>query len=286
MVTINRVLEQEKIRLREQHHEESGVGESDSHSDKKLSTSPLVQNVFDMLRILDPPSEQDEIDEDGEFLCTYRPKPDLSAALDNGAGDASSDSDSEDEKNSGPNKGKKRTATTSASGQTSRGKKRRSKMALSVQAQYAECHTREFSKAWMQLLSFPMSQKTVKLVLKHLPENVIPFMQNPLLLADYLSTTVRRGGVVAVLAIESLFHMIVKYNLDYPHFFSALYDLCSPSVFAARYRAKFMRLLHRSLKSTNIPAYVAAAFTKKLVYLCLHIPAPPVMFCLTQVNKG
>lgn len=277
-VVIRRVLEQEKIRLREA----SAVGGDHDMdiSDQKQSTSALVQNTFDMLRVLESPPCQEEIDdEDTEFLGARDEAEEREGERDDS--NSEEDSDDDDEVASGSTGGKslKRKST-----KTHKAKKKKSKLSLSAQAFIAECHSREFSKAWLLLLSCPMSQKTVKLILKHLPDNVVPYLQNPLLLADYLSTTVKRKGIVAVLALESLFHMIVKYNLDYPNYFSVLYDLCSPDVFAARYRTKFMHLLHNSLKSTNIPAYVAGAFIKKLVRLCLEIPGPAVMFCLTQVK--
>lgn len=279
---MRRVLEQEKIRLREADSDElTGGSSSDAHQ----VTSVLVQNALDILRVLEAPPTQEEIDdENSEFLCAKLAE-DEGSEVPSSEDESDDDSDREEVMSS---KTKKRSlqqishAVGSAAG--SKSKKKRSKLSLAAQVFVAECHAREFSKAWIILLSFPMSQKTLKLVLKHLPDNVIPYLQSPLLLADYLTTTVKRGGLVAVLAIESLFQMIIQYNLDYPNFFSALYQLCTPEVFAARYRNKFMRLLHRSLKSTNIPAYVAAAFIKKLVNLCLHIPGPPVMFCLTQVS--
>jgi U3 small nucleolar RNA-associated protein 19 len=272
LVTVRRVLEQEKIRLRE----------TTPDASTEMITSSLVQNALDILRVLESPPTQDEIDdEDSEFLCAK-----LADEEGDSDGDDVSDSDSDREEVLS-SKTKKRSlqqiSSTVAATKNDKKKKKRSKLSLASQVFVAECHAKEFSKAWILLLSFPMSQKTVKLILKHLPDNVVPHLQSPLLLADYLSTTVKRGGIVAILAIESLFQMIVQYNLDYPNFFAALYDLCTPEVFAARYRNKFMRLLHRSLKSTNIPAYVAAAFIKKLINLCLHIPGPPVMFCLTQV---
>jgi U3 small nucleolar RNA-associated protein 19 len=110
----------------------------------------------------------------------------------------------------------------------------------------------------------------------------VPSLRNPMLLADYLTQSYRVGGVVAVLALESLFHLIMHHNLDYPDFFRSLYRLCTVEVFSARYRVTFMKLLNASLKSVNIPAYVAAAFAKRLAHLALHTPSPNAPFCIAQ----
>lgn len=44
------------------------------------------------------------------------------------------------------------------------------------------------------------------------------------------------GGVAAVLALQSLFQLIMNYNLDYPDFFAKLYRLLQPTVFHTKYR--------------------------------------------------
>ena len=267
-VSVRRVLQEEKGRLGE-----GGGG--------RQTTSPVVQNALDVLRMLGPPLEQEEIDGERDFLSacvSVDPVPPPEE-------EDESSSESEGEGGGGTKGGgRKRMAGARGGGGSSR--KRRSRLSLCAQSRYAESHRKEFSDCWQLLLSLPMSNKTIKIILKYLPQEVIPYLQNPLLLADYLSSTVRRGGVVALLGIESLFDMILQYNLDYPDFFSALYSLCNPETFSARHRAKFMRLLHRSLQSSNIPSYVAASFAKKLVHLCLHIPAPPALFCLTQVRSS
>lgn len=107
-------------------------------------------------------------------------------------------------------------------------------------------------------------------------------LPKPLLLADYLTKSYEYGGVVAVLALESLFQLIVKFNLDYPEFFTSLYRLCTVDVFTAKYRPTFLKLLSSSLKSTNLPVYIVAAFIKRLSLLSLQIPSPAALYCVTQ----
>ena len=117
----------------------------------------------------------------------------------------------------------------------------------------------------------PLTDAQHKIVLKHLPEHVIGVMTHPLLLADYLTESYERGSIVAILALESPFQLVVKFNLDYPKFFVSLYRLCTNEVFSAKYRGKFMKLLSMCLKSANMPAYLVASFAKRLSQLlCEH----------------
>ena len=194
------------------------------------------------------------------------------------------DSDDDNVKTNLPKKrnrfAKKRTLLAD---ENSRKKKKIAHLSNSEKLLEKACHVKEFSRTWLLLFSLSMSKKQRRLALKHLPTHVTPFLPQPLLLADYLIQTVHSGGgVVGILALESLFQIIVQHNLDYPHFFEALYRMCNADVFSAKYRSKFTTLLHTSLKSTNLPAYTGAAFIKRLTNLAIKIPGPSASFCLAQ----
>ena len=109
-------------------------------------------------------------------------------------------------------------------------------------------------------------------------------ISRPLLLADYLTVCYNSGGALAVLALQSLFTLILKHNLDYPRFFVSLYRLCSVEIFSAKYRTTFFSLLSRALQSTNLPAYLAAAFIKRLSFLALHTSSCNARFCVAQIT--
>lgn len=148
----------------------------------------------------------------------------------------------------------------------------------------ARCHRKAFGRAWLALLAVPMTPAQHKTVLRHIPDLVMPHLDQPLLLADYLTRSYECGGVTAVLALESLFNVILKHNLDYPQFFRSLYRLCTVEVFSAKYRTKFMKLLNASLKSVNLTAYVVASFIKRLARVSLSAPGPVALFCLAQIT--
>ena len=98
---------------------------------------------------------------------------------------------------------------------------------------------------------------------------------------DFLTDSYDRGpGAVSVLALSGLFKLISEYGLEYPGFYNKLYALLEPSVFHARHRARFFRLLDLFLKSTHLPAYLLAAFCKRLARLALTAPPGGAMFAL------
>ena len=143
-------------------------------------------------------------------------------------------------------------------------------------------HKKVFSKAWLTLLALPLTKSQHKLVLKHLPDHVVAYMANPLLLADYLTLSYECGGHFCACLIF-LFTLIVAHNLDYPDYFPSLYRLCTLENFSAKFRGKFMSLLSASLRSVNLQSY-AAAFVKRLMRLALVAPSPSALYCIAQVT--
>ncbi len=251
-----------------------------------------VQNALDILRVLSF-EDQDAIDE-GEFMIDRDSTVEYqgpSDDLDKAGSDSESDEDnngsveeeSEEEKEANKREKKRKSAATTGA---SKMKKRKgfNKMTRTEQVGDAASHQKVFSRAWLALLALPLSRAQHKLVLKHLPDHVITQLSNPLLLADYLTRSYEVGGSTSVLALSSLFTLIVAHNLDYPQFFPSLYRLCTVDNFSAKYRTNFMSLLSSCLKSVNMQAYAVAAFAKRLMRLALVVPSPSALYCVAQVT--
>ena len=260
----------------------------------KAAQTLLIKNCLDILRFLSVPSDEESLRTREDFLVQS------DAVGDDGMDDGESSGD-EDEDNDGnaitrlaPGKagrGMKRVMdassssnSSSSSSSNSGGAKKQKRLSRAEQLVTLSSHRRVFSRVWLVLLALPLNSTQHKLVLKHIPEHVIGVMTQPLLLADYLTQSYQQGGVVAVLALESLFELIVKYNLDYPNFFASLYRLCTTEVLSAKYRGKFMKLLTMCLRSANMPAYLVAAFAKRLSQLSLRVPSPSALYCVAQVT--
>ena len=144
-------------------------------------------------------------------------------------------------------------------------------------------HRRVFSTAWLAFLTLPLTSEVHKKVLLNLHSDVLPHMNDPKLLMDFLTDSYNTGGVTSLLALNSLFVLIHKHNLDYPDFFKKLYALFEPNIFYVKYQARFFHLADLFLMSTHLPAYLVAAFVKRLSRLALSAPLSGAMLVVPFV---
>lgn len=140
-------------------------------------------------------------------------------------------------------------------------------------------------EAWLAFLRLPLPSDVYKKVLSQLHKRVIPFIPNPILLSDFLTNSYNVGGLISVMALNGLFILITKHGLEYPDFYNKLYALLEPSIFVAKHRARFFELVDTCLKSTHIPAYLAAAFAKKLGRLALSAPPAGALVVIAMIHN-
>lgn len=138
-------------------------------------------------------------------------------------------------------------------------------------------HKTIFQKAWIAALSLPMTADQYKAVLIILHKRIIPRMMRPQLLMDFLTDAYNSGGAVSVLALNGLFSLMQKYNLDYPDFYKNLYALFDSSIMHVKYRSRFFRLVDLFLSSTHLPATIMASFIKAMSRLCLFAPPSAII---------
>ncbi|KAJ3671571.1 hypothetical protein LUZ60_007650 [Juncus effusus] len=143
----------------------------------------------------------------------------------------------------------------------------------------------KFTKAWLAILKLPLPLDLYKEVLATLHENVIPNLSNPAILCDFLTRSYDIGGVISVMALSGLFILMTKHGLEYANFYEKLYALLTPSVFLAKHRAVFLQLLDSCLKSSYLPAYLAAAFTKKLSRLSLSVQPAGAIIIIALIHN-
>ena len=139
------------------------------------------------------------------------------------------------------------------------------------------------SDAWLALLKHPFSAEGYKRVLLAAETVIIPAVQNPVALADFLTDSYNLGGIASVLALGGLFVLITKHSLEYPNFFPKLYSVCDITAVTARYRTRFFSLISLVLSGSYLPSYLVAAFAKRLCRLSLLAPPPAATFVLALV---
>ncbi|XP_071496905.1 nucleolar complex protein 4 homolog [Diadema antillarum] len=144
-------------------------------------------------------------------------------------------------------------------------------------------HQRVFTNTWIAFLRLPLPTSVYKQILVNIHENVMPHMTSPLLLTDFLTASYDIGGAISLLALNGIFILVNEYNLEYPEFFSKFYALFEPSVFHVKYKARFFHLADLFLSSTHLPAYVVAAFAKRLSRLSLTAPPQALLMIVPFV---
>jgi U3 small nucleolar RNA-associated protein 19 len=144
---------------------------------------------------------------------------------------------------------------------------------ISLPAALSSCrgHLQEFSSCWLNFLQgvSSISPKLHRSFLLIVNDRVIPYMIKPALLADYLTDSFNSGGLVSLLALNGLFTLMHRHNLDYPLFFTKLYSILDSNILHCRYRKKFCKLFGIFMTSTHMPAYLVAAFVKRISRLSL-----------------
>ncbi|KAI5411799.1 hypothetical protein KIW84_056752 [Lathyrus oleraceus] len=107
----------------------------------------------------------------------------------------------------------------------------------------------KFTKAWIAYLRLPLPLDVYKEVLINPHQAVLPHLSNPIMLCDFLTKSYDVGGVISVMALNSLY----------------LLDSC--------------------LKSPLLPAYLAASFAKKLGRLLLSVPPSGALVITALVHN-
>lgn len=244
------------------------IEETKISSSESINLESILRNCLDIIRMISIPDSDTDIN----LLVTEVNK------------DIEEDNNSDDESNA--EEDDKPINLTKKRGQSSKLNSISKKVKVNVKENILSIkyYAKVFSQLWISFLAMKFNSKQHKIILKHISEYVIEYLPNPLLLADYLSRSYEVGGIVSIFALESLFILIVKYNLDYPEFFTSLYKMCNIETFHSKYRSKFMKLLSQCLTSSNIPLYIVASFIKKLARLSIcDIPAPAIYYCIYQI---
>lgn len=141
-----------------------------------------------------------------------------------------------------------------------------------------------WQQGWLHILRQPLNNEEIKQVLTVLHARIIPNFNKPHLLMDSLVDAYEHGGAVSLLALNALFVLIQYYQLDYPQFFTKLYELLEDgTLLFSAHRARFLRLLDLFLTSTHLPATIPASIIKRLARLCVFAPPGAIVAILPFV---
>ncbi|EJS41284.1 noc4p [Saccharomyces arboricola H-6] len=140
-----------------------------------------------------------------------------------------------------------------------------------------------FEKNWLSLLNGQLSLQQYKTILLILHKRIIPHFHTPTKLMDFLTdsynlqSTNKNAGVIPILALNGLFELMKRFNLEYPNFYTKLYQIINPDLMHVKYRARFFRLMDIFLSSTHLSAHLVASFIKRLARLTLESPPSAIV---------
>lgn len=123
------------------------------------------------------------------------------------------------------------------------------------------------SDAWIEFLKLNIPFDCYRSLLTKLHDTIIPALIKPILLSDFLTHALNRGGMDGMLALNGIFILVTQHGLEYPKFYERLYGLLNEDVFISKHRVRFFKLADIFLASPMVPAYTAAAFAKKFARL-------------------
>ncbi|KAK4319596.1 hypothetical protein Pmani_009486 [Petrolisthes manimaculis] len=138
---------------------------------------------------------------------------------------------------------------------------------------------------WEVVMKYPLTPDLHRRSLILLPDKVMPHLKQPVQLTGFFMESYNCGGGLSLLALQGVFVLINKHNLDYPDFYTKVYAMLEPTIFQARYRARFFMLLDRFLASSYLPEYIVASFTKRLSRLCLVAPTPCLILLIKFITN-
>jgi len=239
--------------------------------------------------LFDPPQLMDADSEDEDDDHDERDEDD-----DSEADDTESDSDSDESVEDTEGAGRKRAAPS-----TGKSSNKRSKKTKVITWQQSYKHRFALQQAWLSTLRLPdIPTRTQKHVLQHLSSYVLGICPSPLRFAEYFTRSFQAGtnkaagtkgsssNLISILALDGLFILMLDHQLEYPEFYSSLYQLLHPRILYTKQRARFLQLLSKSLMANSmLPAYVVASYCKKLCRLALSGPPSGGLFALALVSN-
>lgn len=127
--------------------------------------------------------------------------------------------------------------------------------------------------------------QTHRQVLVVLLENIIKYLEKPILLTDFLMDSMDVGGPVSLLALQGLYILVKDYNLNYPNIYGKLYSMFEPEIFHTKYKSRLFYLADVFLSSTHLPETLVAAFAKRLARLALVAPSEDITIILAFITN-
>jgi U3 small nucleolar RNA-associated protein 19 len=252
-------------------HGEDSDEEGNEEFNTTASADDFARNVYDILSRISPPS--DESTEELQSWCGAAEVGVVAAACDA----------------SGPRQRKKQRKEAETNGLSTHNdilaNDNSTKPLMNAKWASAKLRRKAYSEAWMSFLCLSLPNDIYRKSLSRLHDLVIPNLTTPLLLSDFLTHSLDRGGLDGMLALNGIFILVTQHGLEYPKFYERLYGLFTPDIFLSRHRLRFFQLADIFLASPMVPAYTAAAFAKRFGRQALSAPPAGALIAIVFIHN-
>lgn len=144
---------------------------------------------------------------------------------------------------------------------------------------------RNVNKVWNFVVQWPHNDITQRQLLVLLLEKIMPYLEKPALLTDYLMDSLDMGGPIALLSLQGIFILIHKYNMSYPNLYEKLYAMFEPEIFHMKFKPRLFHLAEIFLSSSYLPEMLVAAFAKRLARLSLIAPPQDIIIIIYFIGN-
>jgi hypothetical protein len=150
---------------------------------------------------------------------------------------------------------------------------------------------RTLRKAFEEMLieyiqhSAKFPRRLLKTFVGSIDKVVMPHILSPIALMDFLKDSYKHGGILAIRALRGIFVLMTQHRLEYPNFYNEVYALLRPEIMRMNDRSEFFSLLDTFVSSPMLPAYIVAAFAKRISRLALYAPVSGQLVALPFVHS-
>lgn len=144
---------------------------------------------------------------------------------------------------------------------------------------------KQINKTWSCVMNWKHDETTHRQLLILLLERVLPHLDKPVLLTDFLMESLDVGGAISLLALQGIFILIQQHNLTYPNIYEKLYSMFEPEIFHTKFKARLFYLADIFLSSSHLPEALVAAFVKRLARLALIAPPQDIVIILRFIGN-
>ncbi|XP_058823843.1 nucleolar complex protein 4 homolog A [Topomyia yanbarensis] len=144
---------------------------------------------------------------------------------------------------------------------------------------------KHINKTWSCIMNWKHDEASHRQVLILLLEKVLPHLDKPVLLTDFLMDSLDVGGAISLLALQGIFILIQQHNLTYPNIYEKLYSMFEPEIFHTKFKARLFYLADIFLSSSHLPEGLVAAFVKRLARLALIAPPQDIVIILRFIGN-